>query len=182
LRDTPDAHASWSTQVLFGERVTLYEERDGWAWVQLACDGYVGYLPASALSARLQPPTHRVKALGTFLYPSADLKSCPGLDLSMNADAVVAETGRPSPGSRTAASCPPRIFAERDRFAPDFVATAEAFLGRALCVGGKTRLGVDCSGLLQVAMHAAGLACPRDSDMQLAELGTSLSVGADLAA
>ena len=50
LRDTPDAHASWTTQVLFGERVTVYDERDGWAWVQLAGDGYVGYLPASALS------------------------------------------------------------------------------------------------------------------------------------
>jgi cell wall-associated NlpC family hydrolase len=71
--------------------------------------------------------------------------------------------------------------AERDRFAPDFVATAEAFLGVPYVWGGKTRLGVDCSGLLQVAMHAAGLTCPRDSDMQLAELGTKLSVGADLA-
>ena len=71
--------------------------------------------------------------------------------------------------------------AERDRFAPDFVAVAEAFLGVPYVWGGKTRLGVDCSGLLQVAMHAAGLPCPRDSDMQLAELGTTLSVGADLA-
>ena len=181
LRDTPDAHASWSTQVLFGERVTLYEERDGWAWVQLACDGYVGYLPASALSARLQPPTHRVKALGTFLYPSADFKSCPGLDLSMNATLSIAETGPTFARLADGRFVPTPHIAERDRFAPDFVATAEAFLGAPYVWGGKTRLGVDCSGLLQVAMHAAGLACPRDSDMQLAELGTSLSVGADLA-
>ena len=36
LRDTPDPHASWTTEALFGERVTVYEEREGWAWVQLA--------------------------------------------------------------------------------------------------------------------------------------------------
>jgi cell wall-associated NlpC family hydrolase len=47
--------------------------------------------------------------------------------------------------------------------------------------GGKTRLGVDCSGLLQVAMQAAGLACPRDSDMQLAEVGATVPVSSDLA-
>jgi cell wall-associated NlpC family hydrolase len=70
--------------------------------------------------------------------------------------------------------------AERDRFAPDFVAIAEAFLGVPYVWGGKTRLGVDCSGLLQVAMHAAGLACPRDSDMQQAEVGTAIAAGADL--
>ena len=70
--------------------------------------------------------------------------------------------------------------AERDRFAPDFVAVAEAFLGVPYVWGGKTRLGVDCSGLLQVAMHAAGLPCPRDSDMQQAEVGNAVPVGADL--
>ncbi len=86
----------------------------------------------------------------------------------------------PSPGCRTAASCPSRHIAERDRFAPDFVAIAEAFLGVPYVWGGKTRLGVDCSGLLQVAMHAAGLTCPRDSDMQQAEVGNAVPVGSGL--
>jgi cell wall-associated NlpC family hydrolase len=180
LRDTPDVHASWTTQALFGESVTLYDERDGWAWVQLAGDGYVGYLPASALSARLQSPTHKVKALGTFLYPSADLKSCPGLDLSMNAALCVAEVGHAFARLADGRFVPGAHIVERERFAPDFVAVAEAFLGVPYVWGGKTRLGLDCSGLLQVAMHAAGFACPRDSDMQLAEVGTTQSVGAEL--
>ena len=70
LRARPDARESWTTEALYGELVTVYEERDGWAWVQLQQDGYVGYLRSSALSAQVKPPTHRVKALGTFLYPS----------------------------------------------------------------------------------------------------------------
>jgi cell wall-associated NlpC family hydrolase len=180
LRDLPDAHASWSTQVLFGERVTVYDECDGWAWVQLACDGYVGYLPASALSGRLQPSTHRVKALGTFLYPSPDFKSPPCLPLSMNAALCVAETGHAFARLADGRFVPAAHIIERDRFASDFLTLAEAFLGVPYVWGGKTRLGLDCSGLLQVAMHAAGQPCPRDSDMQQVEVGTTVSVGDDL--
>ena len=56
LRGTPDTHASWTTEVLFGEHVTVYDEHEGWAWVQLAGDGYVGYLPASALASGAADP------------------------------------------------------------------------------------------------------------------------------
>jgi cell wall-associated NlpC family hydrolase len=180
LRDTPDATAGWTTQALFGERVTVFDERDGWAWVQLAGDGYVGYLPASALSTRLQPATHRVAALGTSLYPSADFKSPPCLALTLNAALCVTQTGPAFARLADGRFVPRAHIAERDRFAADFVAVAEAFLGVPYVWGGKTRLGVDCSGLLQVAMHAAGLACPRDSDMQQAELGSAVSIGDDM--
>ena len=180
LRDTPDPNAGWTTQALFGERVTVYDESEGWAWVQLAGDGYVGYLPDSALSARLQPTTHRVKALGTWLYPAADFKSPPSLALSMNAALCVAEIGASFARLVNGHFVPTAHIAERDRFAPDFVAAAETFLGVPYVWGGKTRLGVDCSGLLQLALHAAGLTCPRDSDMQLAELGSAVPVGDDL--
>ncbi|HEY7972478.1 MAG TPA: NlpC/P60 family protein, partial [Xanthobacteraceae bacterium] len=37
--------------------------------------------------------------------------------------------------------------------------------------GGKTSLGIDCSGLVQVSLNAAGIGCPRDSDMQEEGLG-----------
>jgi cell wall-associated NlpC family hydrolase len=181
LRGTPDAHASWTTEALFGEHVAVYDEHEGWAWIQLAGDGYVGYVPASALSSRVQVQTHRVSALGTSLYPAADLKSPPGLPLSMSAGLCVVETGATFAKLEDGRYVPSAHIAECDRFAPDFVAVAEAFLGVPYVWGGKSRLGVDCSGLLQVAMHAAGKACPRDSDMQLSELGRVVSVGADLA-
>ena len=177
LRDTPDPHARWTTEALFGERVTVFEESEGWAWVQLAGDGYVGYLPDSALSARLQEATHRVSALGTWVYPAADIKSPPSLALSMNAALCVAETKGAFARLQDGRFVPVAHIAERDRFAPDFVAIAEAFLGVPYVWGGKTRLGVDCSGLLQVAMHAAGLTCPRDSDMQQAEVGNAVAGG-----
>ena len=176
----PDAREGWATQALFGERVTVYEGKGGWAWVQLERDGYVGYLDARALSAKLRAPTHRVRAPGTFLYASASAKAVTGPHLSMTALLSVAETGAAFSRLAEGGFVPTRHIAELSRFAPDFVAVAERFAGTPYVWGGKTRLGLDCSGLVQVAMHAAGLDCPRDSDMQQAELGREVDIGANL--
>jgi cell wall-associated NlpC family hydrolase len=54
---------------------------------------------------------------------------------------------------------------------PDFVGVAESLLGAPYLWGGKTSLGLDCSGLVLGAQQAAGIACPRDSDMQELALG-----------
>jgi cell wall-associated NlpC family hydrolase len=180
LRAEPNALGSWTTEALFGEIVTVYEERDGWAWVQLDRDGYVGYMRSTAVSAQIRQPTHRVKAVGTFLYPAADIKAAPWLHLSMNALLTVVDADQHFAKLRDDSFVPVRHIAEVNRFERDFVAVAERFTGVPYLWGGRTRLGLDCSGLVQVAMHAAGLECPRDSDMQQAELGSDIAVGRDL--
>jgi hypothetical protein len=38
LRNLPSSSQGFATEALFGEIVTVYEERDGWAWVQLNRD------------------------------------------------------------------------------------------------------------------------------------------------
>jgi cell wall-associated NlpC family hydrolase len=177
VRDRPDARASWSTEALFGELVTVYDERDGWAWVQLEQDQYVGYLRSGALSAHVHIPTHRVRSPSTFLYPAADVKAAPRLHLSMNAQLCVTETGPVFARVADGSFIPARHVAEMARHARDFVAVAEEFLGTPYLWGGKTRLGMDCSGLVQTALQAAGHGCPRDSDMQQAELGAAIAPG-----
>lgn len=180
LRRKPAFTEPLENELLFGERVRVYDEADGWAWVQLERDGYVGYVRTEALRAELATTTHRVSALGTFVYPVPDIKSAPAAHLSMNAELSVDDQDETFRRLATGGWVVARHTIEAGRFARDFVAVAERFIGTPYLWGGRTRLGLDCSGLLQVALEAAGQTAPRDSDMQQAALGSEIPVPADL--
>ena len=49
-----------------------------------------------------------------------------------------------------------------------------AFCAAPYLWGGKTSLGIDCSGLVQIALNACGIHCPRDTYMQEAALGSAV--------
>lgn len=178
LRRVPAANAELDSQLLGGEVVTVYDEEDGWAWVQNRTDHHVGYTPAAALSADVRQPTHVVKALRSFVYPEANLKA-PPLD-------VLTLSGSVSVTGETGGFCAlagggwvyRRHLARLDEPAPDYVATAIEFLGAPYLWGGKTSSGLDCSALVQVALNRAGLACPRDSDLQAEGLGEARPIDA----
>jgi cell wall-associated NlpC family hydrolase len=182
LRREPSFNAALDTEILFGERVTVYEEREGWAWLQVARDGYVGYARIDGLTDQLTAPTHRVRAVGTFLYPRPDIKSPPLFHLPLNAELTVVRDEERFLELARGGFVMAHHTARFDEPARDFVDIAERFDGTPYLWGGKTRLGLDCSGLLQIALEAAGYAAPRDSDMQEAEVGETVLVPADLAA
>jgi cell wall-associated NlpC family hydrolase len=176
LRLRPSPTCGFETEALFGETVDVYDIRDGWAWVQLTRDRYVGYVPADSLSEDIDPTTHRVRSLGTFVYPVPDIKSPPIMHLSLNSELCIASADERFMMLKGGGFVVTRHVAERGRRAPDFVELAERFIGTPYLWGGRTRLGIDCSGLVQVTLEAAGIAAPRDTDMQQAELGTEVAI------
>ncbi|THV24171.1 NlpC/P60 family protein [Peteryoungia ipomoeae] len=175
LRPRPDLTAGIDTELLIGEAVGVLERKDGFAWVKAASDGYVGYLPESAL-APSQQPTHVVCVPRTFVYSGADLKFPMRRALSMgsrlsivgeietrgmlylllsNGDAVIAR----------------HLRALSDAPLGDYVHVAARFIETPYLWGGKSAFGIDCSGLVQLSMAMVGEAAPRDSDMQAEKLG-----------
>jgi len=180
LRGEPRPDAPLTTEALKGERVTIYDSNaEGWAWGQLQADGYVGWLPANALVAPGAAPTHKVTALRTFAFSEPSIKSPPLEALPLGAKLAVARFADRMAVTRAGAYVPAPHLAPLGDYETDFVAVAERFLGVPYLWGGKTALGLDCSGLVQIALTACGLPCPRDSDMQERALGTPLSAAPD---
>lgn len=180
LRREPFPGAPLDTEALRGEIVTVYEERDGWAWVQSARDSYVGYTNSDALSRDIKAVTHRVSALRTFVYPDPAIKSCPIELLSLNAGLVVAgERGEFLQLSGEGFIFAGHAAAQGEHDA-DFISIAERFTGTPYLWGGRTSIGLDCSGLVQLSLEASGIPCPRDSDMQEVTLGDPVAGAGDL--
>jgi cell wall-associated NlpC family hydrolase len=175
LRRAPDPDAPLETEALHGESVTVYDEQNGWAWAQLERDQYVGYLPAAALGAP-SAPTHRVAALRTHAYPGPAIKLPPRMALSLGAELKIVAHEGDFAISDDGLYLWSRHLTELGAREPDYVAVAELFLETPYLWGGRTSEGVDCSGLVQTALRAAGVAAPRDSDMQEATLGEPIAI------
>ena len=177
LRRSPKGDAPLETEALHGESVTVYDEQGEWAWAQTERDLYVGYLPRAALGAPFAP-THRVAALRTHAYPGPAIKLPPRIALSLGARLAIVREEGDFAVSEDGLHLWSRHLAELGAREPDAVAVAERFLETPYLWGGRTSEGIDCSGLVQTALTAAGLAAPRDSDMQEATLGEPVAIDA----
>ncbi|MDB5463633.1 MAG: cell wall-associated hydrolase [Phenylobacterium sp.] len=170
----PDVASEQMDQLLFGEAFEVIEEEGGFFWGQARRDGYVGFVAAAALAPLAPEPTHRVAAIRTYAFAEPSIKTRALGPYSLNAlVAVEAQEGRlckaAGAGWMTAEHLAPLGV-----FETDAAAVAERFLGAPYLWGGRESLGLDCSGLVQQALFACGLACPRDTDQQ-ASLGRAIA-------
>ena len=141
LRQLPAPDAEMWTQALKGERVTIYDKNgEGFAWGQLGSDGYVGWLPESALTKQLTSPTHKVTALSTLAFPGPSIKLPPVANLPMGSRVSVIRDDGPFAVTREGHHLPRQHLAPLDATAADFVAVAERFVGDALSLGRQDRL------------------------------------------
>lgn len=162
-------------QVLYGERVDVFEDRAGWSFVQAHKDGYTGYLPETALGSDMIP-THWISAPSTHVYTRPDMKSPDRLALSFGSQVTVITT-KDKFVETDGGFVPAPHVTPLDTHMADPVAVAQLFLGTPYLWGGNSRFGIDCSGLVQAGWHACGRSCPGDSDQQEQTLGRALPPG-----
>ncbi|WP_158275462.1 NlpC/P60 family protein [Maritimibacter sp. 55A14] len=167
------------SQLLYGDDFSVIELRNGHAFGQCGRDAYVGYVEETALGKAVTA-THWVVAPATHLYPSPDVKARAPVSIFFGSAVRVLARKDAFAKIHTGHYVPTVHLAPvKSRF-DDPAGVAELFLGTPYLWGGGGRWGMDCSGLIQRAMEACGIDCPRDTDMQEAALGRALDKGEPL--
>ncbi|MBR9764247.1 MAG: NLP/P60 hydrolase [Rhodobacteraceae bacterium] len=167
-------------QLLRGAALRVYEIHEGHAFVEAEADGYTGYVTAGALAPETQAlPNAAVACRETLAWDAPKARAMATMRLAFGARVHVVEVvgnwARCDVGHIPVGHLSLGEVAEGDP-----VAVAERFLGMPYLWGGNGSGGIDCSGLVQAACRACGIACPGDSDMQAAELGRALPGEAEL--
>ncbi|MDX0762537.1 peptidase P60 [Sinorhizobium medicae] len=176
LRPRPEADCGTDTELLYGETLRILDVAGGWAWVKSDLDGYVGYVPQDLLKPAHSAATHIVSVPRTFVYRGADLRFPQVHALSMGSRVeVVGETE--TRGTRYflleggLAIVADHCIQAGNPLTDDYVAVASRFIETPYLWGGRSGFGIDCSGLVQLAMQMTGRNATRDSDMQARDLG-----------
>lgn len=175
LRAASEPGTQLSSELVFGETVTVFEDTGGVAWVRNQTDGYVGYTDSAALSDTVHAPTHHVAAIRTCVYGDPHVRSPGTMTLPICAPVTVTRTKGRYAELATGGWIPAQHLAELGDTESDFVAVAERFMGAPYVWGGRSERGLDCSALVQLALMRCGVDAPRDSDMQEAGLGSPVS-------
>ncbi|MDR2813790.1 MAG: C40 family peptidase [Prevotellaceae bacterium] len=184
MRSAADERSEMTSQLLWGETFCVAEQSTGWLRICADLDRYAGWvnrlmvhlpdeaaregeppLPfrictsALSLAVNRQTGQHVYLPQGSVLY---------GYSEATRTFALAGNTYRLTRALR-------KLPAGRRRAA---VAAAMQLLNAPYLWGGRTALGVDCSGLTQLAYRTAGVAIPRDAAQQ-AEAGTAVSLTED---
>lgn len=180
LRRQPTYSAPQDCELIYGDTVRVFDVKEGWAWVQNNRDSYVGYVPSNGLSDNRVSPSHQVTALSSFVFPEPDLKLKPLMALPLTSQILIEETGEKYSRLASGGWIYNRHITPTDEItATDPVAAARLFLGVPYYWGGNTSYGIDCSGLIQIALRHCGIDAPRDSDHQEQSIGESIPFDGD---
>ena len=181
LKPAPDPFGPLGSTLLHGETFDVYTTEDGWSRGRARSDGYIGYVPSATLGPLAEKATHSVTLPMAHLYAAPTIKAEPVGMLFLNAQVRI--TGEDGAFARLSSGLhiEKTQIAQIDASATDVVAIARMFLHAPYLWGGNTAQGVDCSGLVQVAMKRCGRQVLRDSDMQEATIGRAIDPDGPLA-
>ena len=174
--DRADAPAA--SELLPGERFAVLDNGHGYAWGYSLSDGYVGHVALEALGTPQKGERALVGPGDALLFREPGIKAEVAGTLPLGA--AVQWVAHDEQFVRLATGPGEGLFLHRRHLmgaAADWVEIAFSFRGAPYRWGGRSRAGVDCSGLIQIARQVSGHPCRRDSDMIFADAPTDVEAG-----
>lgn len=165
--------SKFDTQLVFGEVFDVGEEKDGWCRGSCLHDGYAGHISRQYLAPLATPATHRVTALRTHIYEQPTMKSHLVTTLSFGSQLTLQKEENGYAQLDNGAWIYQKHVAPILAEPQNYLSVARRFIETPYYWGGRSGFGIDCSGLVQVCLAAAGISAPRDSGDQEQALGIS---------
>ena len=177
VREQPDAQAlrgKIESQLNMGELFEVIEDLGDWVRGTCAHDGYPGFVEKKYLSREFAAATHVVTAQRSNIYRDDTMKSPIRHTVGMGAQLTVVEQ------SEKFAKLSDGSYISVQHIAPltsreDFVSVAERMIETPYVWAGRSGLGTDCSGLVQISLARAGHAAARDCDQQDSTVGRDVA-------
>lgn len=175
VRTSPEESSEMSTQLLFGEYVEILESSEKWLFIRNVIDNYKGWVDRKMIfplsdedyQKHLTYTPTRLHRPYSIIYSilTNETKLLPGGSLVYDLEA---ENFRM--GEENWCLIEPLTPLELPLPAHKFMHLALSYLNAPYLWGGKSVLGIDCSGLVQLVFAMGGYALPRDASQQV-EMG-----------
>ena len=166
IRKSPESGSEMVSSLIFGESYTILETSNDWLKIQTHFDSYEGWISANGYSdfSEFDSVCDAVfiEALGKhqkiFIPCGAHIPSQGYFNVDQEKFTLEKKlkTNHHLP-------LPLRL-----------TQTARTFLNAPYLWGGRTFMGIDCSGFMQVVFKSCGISLPRDTKQQVA-VGTDIS-------
>jgi hypothetical protein len=169
MRSEPSHQSELVSQLLYGDCFKITSKKKGWLQITALVDQYSGWIDekqatsiskSDAEEVTIKTPLYSTRLVDYIETPDGELTA---LVLGSNIGACK-WLGHQYDG--------PTQPKKMDK--SNLLKTASLYLNAPYLWGGKTPMGIDCSGLTQMTYRINGLSIPRDASLQ-AQLGETLS-------
>ncbi len=169
VRKEPKFNSELETQCLFGENVKILKEHSEWIYCKCELDNYYGWINKKNIG-QCKRNSHKIKSILTKVYEKPDIKSYVINNLYFNSK-ILAEKNLPDwigvKVNQQIGYIKKIHLQSIDNIDNNWIDIAKSFMGAPYQWGGKSFIGIDCSGLVQLTLENSGIKVPRNTNDQL---------------
>lgn len=180
VRKEPSERSEMITQILYGEHFVVHEMMLGWAHVELAFDGYDGWVDMIMITPLTEKSYQKIDRAPFAI--STDIFNIIQINEEQTTMIVAGSTLPCWRPYLKEFSIQHEVFRHRGNFTYKkpanirkvLIEQALKYFNAPYLWGGRSPLGIDCSGFTQIIYKMIGYAIPREVSQQV-HCGTALS-------